>query len=86
MFCCCRRHAHIDLASEFDVEKVLKLNGAELLGRPMKICKAKVKGDKVEKKATAEEKRGNGALQHMYTYFLTTATVKCFSFFLGNWI
>ena len=54
MFCCCRKHAHIDLASEMDLTKALTLNGEMMHDKPMKIAKAKVKSeDKVE------DKKGN---------------------------
>lgn len=64
MFCCCRKHAYIDLASEMDLTKGLTLNGEMLLDKPMRIAKAKIKSEenvkvKVKVKASAEEKRGN---------------------------
>lgn len=62
MCCCCRKHAHVDLASEIDLTKALTLNGEMMHDKPMKIAKAKVKSeDKVKVKAPPEDKKGNSA-------------------------
>lgn len=61
MFCCCRKHAHVDLASEMDLTKALTLNGEMILDKPMKIDKAKIKSvDEVKVKAP-KDKKGNSA-------------------------
>lgn len=58
LICCCREHAHVDLASEMDLTKALKLNGEVILDNPMRIAKAKVKSvDKAKK--LPEDKKGN---------------------------
>lgn len=58
--CCYRKHAYVDLASEMDLTKALKLNGEMILDKPMKIAKARVKSeDKVKVKDLALEKKGN---------------------------
>ncbi|XP_024864998.1 nucleolin-like isoform X2 [Kryptolebias marmoratus] len=44
-----RKHAFVDMASEMDLNKALTLNGEEVLDKPMKIAKAKVKSDSKEK-------------------------------------
>lgn len=54
--CCCRKYAYVDLASEMDLTKALKLNGDVILDNPMKIAKAKVKS---EDKTLAVDKKGN---------------------------
>ncbi|XP_020772924.1 nucleolin-like isoform X3 [Boleophthalmus pectinirostris] len=38
-----KKHAFVDLASEMDLNKALSLNGEELLDKPLKVAKAKVK-------------------------------------------
>lgn len=53
----CRKHAHVDMVSEMDVTKALKLNGEVVLDKPIKVEKAKIKS--VEKvKLSAEDKKG----------------------------
>lgn len=53
----CRKHAHVDLVSEMDMTKALKLNGEMMLDKPIKVEKAKIKS--AEKgKLSAEEKKG----------------------------
>ncbi len=60
MFCFCRKHAYVDLASEMDLTKALTLNGEMIHDKPMKIAKAKIKSeDKVKVKAPPEDKKGN---------------------------
>lgn len=62
MFGCCRKHAHVDLASQMDLTKVLTLNGEKVLEKPLRIEKAKVKNkEKVKVKASAEDRKGNAA-------------------------
>lgn len=59
---CCRKHAYVDLASEMDLTKALTLNGEEVLDKPMKIERAKIKSAdkvKVKVKAPAENRKGN---------------------------
>lgn len=59
---CCRKHAHVDLASQMDLTKVLTLNGEKVLEKPLRIEKAKVKNEeKVKVKASAEDRNGNAA-------------------------
>lgn len=71
MFCCCRKHAHVDLASEMDLTKALTLNGEMVLDKPMKIDKAKVKSeDKLKVKASAEDKKGNATKYSFSTHEL----------------
>uniref|UniRef100_UPI0037E8FA9D nucleolin-like n=1 Tax=Semicossyphus pulcher TaxID=241346 RepID=UPI0037E8FA9D len=55
-----KKHAHVDLASEMDLNKALTLDGEMVLDKPMKIAKAKVKSEdkvKVKVKATPEDKK-----------------------------
>ena len=53
----CRKHAHVDLASEMDLTKALTLNGEIILEKPVKIAKAKVKSaDEVK---APVDKKGN---------------------------
>lgn len=53
----CRKHAHVDLVSEMDVTKALRLNGEVVLDKPIKVEKAKIKiAEKV--KLSAEDKKG----------------------------
>eukprot|EP00066_Takifugu_rubripes_P009134 XP_003975826.2 PREDICTED: nucleolin-like [Takifugu rubripes] len=51
-----KKHAHVDLVSEMDMTKALKLNGEMMLDKPIKVEKAKIKS---AEKATlsAEEKK-----------------------------
>lgn len=55
----CRKHAHVDLVSEMDMTKALKLNGEMMLEKPLKIEKAKKKSAE-KAKLSAEEKKGIG--------------------------
>ncbi|XP_041848735.1 nucleolin-like isoform X2 [Melanotaenia boesemani] len=52
-----RKHAFVDLASEIDLTKALTLDGKELLNKPMKISKAKVKCVDEGKKKTPLDKK-----------------------------
>lgn len=45
-----KRFAFVDLASQMDLTKALTLNGQNLLDKPLKIAKAKVKESNLEKK------------------------------------
>ncbi|XP_026229364.1 nucleolin-like isoform X2 [Anabas testudineus] len=57
-----KKHAYVDLASEMDLTKALKLNGEMILDKPMKIAKARVKSeDKVKVKDLALEKKAKDA-------------------------
>lgn len=59
LFCCCRKHAFVDMASDMDLNKALALNGEEILDKPMKMAKAKVKSnDKKKVKAPPVDKKG----------------------------
>ncbi|XP_008431553.1 nucleolin-like isoform X2 [Poecilia reticulata] len=40
-----KRHAFVDMASDMDLKKALALNGEEILDKPMKMAKAKVKSN-----------------------------------------
>lgn len=70
----CRKHAHVDLVSEMDMTKALKLNGEMMLDKPLKVEKAKC----AEKaKLSAEEKKGIDVtvlgLLHMHGKYGRTA-------------
>ncbi|XP_026168473.1 nucleolin-like isoform X2 [Mastacembelus armatus] len=53
-----KKHAHVDLASEMDMTKALKLTGEMVLDKPIKIAKAMVKSeDKVKVKAAPVDKK-----------------------------
>ncbi|XP_061652943.1 nucleolin-like isoform X2 [Phyllopteryx taeniolatus] len=59
-----RKHAFIDLASEFDVTKALSLDGEMILGQPVTIAKPKVKTVdyvKTKVKAPKLDKKGRDA-------------------------
>lgn len=59
IFCCCRKHAFVDVLSDMDLTKALALNGETLLGKPMQIAKAKIKSeDKVKENAPELKKQG----------------------------
>lgn len=53
----CRKHAHVDLVSEMDMTKALKLNGEMVLDKPIKVEKAKIKSAE-KAKLSEEEKKG----------------------------
>lgn len=67
MFCCCRKFAYVDLASEMDLTKVLKCNGEMLDGKPMEIARARAV-TKETVKASVEDQKGNSA---EYNSFIT---------------
>ncbi|XP_016535515.1 nucleolin-like isoform X2 [Poecilia formosa] len=53
-----KRHAFVDMASDMDLKKALALNGEEILDKPMKMAKAKVKSnDQGKSKAPPVDKK-----------------------------
>ncbi|PWA13989.1 hypothetical protein CCH79_00017056, partial [Gambusia affinis] len=53
-----KRHAFVDMASDMDMKKALALNGEEILDKPIKMAKAKVKSnDQGKSKAPPVDKK-----------------------------
>ncbi|CAJ1071910.1 nucleolin-like [Xyrichtys novacula] len=53
-----KKYAHVDLASEMDLNKALTLNGETVLDKPLRIAKARViSAESVRKKMSPEEKK-----------------------------
>uniref|UniRef100_A0A096LWN3 Nucleolin-like n=1 Tax=Poecilia formosa TaxID=48698 RepID=A0A096LWN3_POEFO len=51
-----KRHAFVDMASDMDLKKALALNGEEILDKPMKMAKAKVKSNDQEEKRVKDKR------------------------------
>lgn len=60
LICCCRKYAHVDLASNMDLTKALTLNGEVILDKPVKMAKAKVKRED-KAKALSLDNQGNSS-------------------------
>lgn len=63
----CRKHAHVDLVSEMDMTKALKLNGEMMLDKPIKVEKAKIKSAE-KAKLSEEEKKGIDVTVRLITH------------------
>ncbi|XP_037538093.1 nucleolin [Nematolebias whitei] len=75
-----RKHAFVDMASEMDLNKALALDGEEILDKPMKIAKAKVKRNDEKKvkcpKVDKEVKDGRCLFLKNVPYSATKEDIK----------
>lgn len=81
MFFCCyyRKHAFVDMASEMDLNKALALDGEEILDKPMKIAKAKVKSNDNKKvKCPQVDKEGKTISTSFFGLCCWPQTLKAF--------